>query len=464
MSLIERACGTQGAAGAARRRTNDSERLRARVAALVSPDEIAATLAANPQQARNEVRSACQRIFFEPEWQIVGLEERKRLTEEVVDAMFGFGPLEDLIDDPDITEIMVNGTQSAYCERNGQLHRIPCPFTSDDEIRTLIDRMIGPLGRRIDEASPMVSARLAQGHRVNAIIPPLSLVGPVLTIRKFTERVMRLADMQAKRSFGNDVGRLLSWAVLLRKNIAVSGGTGVGKTTLLNALSCEIPPDERIITIEDSAELRFLEHPHVVRLEARPRNAEGTGEVTIRDLVTNALRMRPDRIVVGECRGAEALDMLQAMNTGHDGSLTTLHANAPSEAISRLETMVRYGADLPVDVVDAYIASALDLIVHLSRGVHGQRYVSEIVEVGFDEATRSCTTHRLYYRDPLSEAGCWTDVPAWADDVIAFGHADEQEVARWRLSCSSHCAPQRRRSGRHARLPEHSRASAPVSA
>ncbi len=251
----------------------------------------------------------------------------------------------------------------------------------------------------------MVNARLGSGHRVHAIISPLSLDGTILTIRKFAEHVITLEEMTTMNSLDEKLLKFLTWAVLMRKNIAVSGGTGSGKTTLLNALSCKISHRERVITIEDSAELRFLEHPHVIRLEARPRNAEGTGEVTIRDLVINALRMRPDRIVVGECRGAEALDMLQAMNTGHDGSLTTLHANSPKETISRLTTMVRYAAELPVDVIENYIASAIDLVVQTSRGVDGSRYISDVVAFNFNEDNKKCEVQQLFYRGPFDRSG-----------------------------------------------------------
>lgn len=223
----------------------------------------------------------------------------------------------------------------------------------------------------------------------------------------------------------------------MKKNIAVSGGTGSGKTTLLNALSCKILHSERVITIEDSAELRFLEHPHVIRLEARPRNSEGTGEVPIRELVINALRMRPDRIVVGECRGAEALDMLQAMNTGHDGSLTTLHANSPKEAITRLTTMVRYAAELPVDIIENYIASAIDLVIQTTRGADGSRYISDVVSFSFDSDKRCCVVNKIFHRDPFGEIQKWFSVPEWINQVNSYKHATKEEVERWKLSLSA---------------------------
>ena len=412
-------------------------RLRQQVQERLSADDIARMMAESPSRARNEVRRACRRVFEQDEWLGVDAHSQNELIGQVLDSVFGFGPLEDLLADPSVTEIMVNGPKSVFYERNGKLYPSRKYFEDDMQLRALIDRILGPLGRRVDESSPMVNARLPEGHRVNVVIPPLALDGPTVTIRKFTDRVLSLDDLSALGSFDQPMRQFLSWAVKLRKNIAVSGGTGSGKTTLLNALSCEIASDERIVTIEDSAELRFLEHPHVVRLEARPRNAEGCGEVTIRDLVINALRMRPDRIVVGECRGAEALDMLQAMNTGHDGSLTTLHANNPREVITRLTTMVRYSADLPVDVVEANIASALDLVVQTTRGADGSRYVSHIAEIGYDLVARSSRVDVLYERGPLEKQGSWKELPAWLSEVTLRGIAGKRGVEAWkqRLCC-----------------------------
>ena len=432
MSLMERAARSEAVTDRDQPSASDLARLKSQVMEIVSADDIAAILATNPQRARNEVRSACRRAFEEPSWVLADARERERLTEELVDAMFGFGPIEELIADEDVTEVMVNGPNAVFYEKEGRIRPARQTFSSAEEIRALVDRILGPLGRRVDESSPMVNARLPQGHRVNVVVSPISLVGPVVTIRKFRSHVMTLADMERAGTFGADVAAVLSWAVRLRKNVAVSGGTGSGKTTLLNALSCVIPPDERIITIEDSAELRFSEHPHVVGLEARPKNAEGLGEVTIRDLVINSLRMRPDRIVVGEVRGAEALEMLQAMNTGHDGSLTTLHANSPAEAVSRLETMARYAADLPVDVIEAYIASALDVVVHMARGVDGHRYVASIAAFSFDRASRSCVVDEIYSRGDLDPTGSWKAEPAWVADAVRYGVATAEEVDRWR--------------------------------
>lgn len=417
----------EGARGCA-----DLDMLREQVRSIMSADEVAAIFAANPERARNEVRSACRQAFESGAAALIAPREREGLIERLVDEVFGFGPLEGMIRDETITEIMVNGPRRIYFERDGHLFRSAQSFSDASQLRALIDRILGPLGRRIDEASPMVDARLPQGHRVHAVIPPLSLDGPLLTIRKFTEHVITLDEMMDAGSLPRSVRTFFRWAVRARKSIAVSGGTGSGKTTLLNALSCEIPKDERIITIEDSAELRFLEHPHVVRLEARPRNAEGTGEVTIRDLVANALRMRPDRIVVGECRGAEALDMLQAMNTGHDGSLTTLHANSPEEAVSRLAMLVRFGADLPVDVIEENIAHALDLIVQVERCADGSRRVASAAELSFDRDARRCEVSMLFERDGAGGALRWRRVPEWVGRwARVAGAATEREVGEW---------------------------------
>ncbi|NGM17205.1 CpaF family protein [Eggerthellaceae bacterium zg-893] len=386
----------------------------------------------NPQRARNELKSACRQVFEDSAWSIVSEGHRADLVERLVDEVFGMGPLEALLADDEVTEIMVNGPESVYFERNGRIVRSGRTFSDEASLRSLIDRILGPVGRRVDESSPLANARLPAGHRVNVVIPPLSLDGPILTIRKFSERVLTLDSLESFGSFDRAMKRFLVWCVLARKSVAVSGGTGSGKTTLLNALSCELPKHERIITIEDSAELRFLEHPHVVRLEARPRNAEGKGEVTIRDLVINALRMRPDRIVVGECRGAEALDMLQAMNTGHDGSLTTLHSNSSSDAVSRLVTMVRYAVDLPVDVIEANIASAFDVVVQTARFMDGRRYVSEVAEFAFDRERRLCETKTLFERATPDRRGEWRQEPEWLDEVEMLGIAGRDEVDEWR--------------------------------
>ncbi len=303
------------------------------------------------------------------------------LERELVQEAVGLGPLEYLLELEDITEIMVNGPNQVYVERGGVLYRTDTAFADDSQVLAAIERIVSPLGRRIDESSPMVDARLADGSRVNAIIAPLSLVGPSITIRKFARKPLEAADLIRFGSISEDVVRFLDICVKVRKNILISGGTGSGKTTLLNVLSSFLPNRERIVTIEDAAELQ-LHQEHLVRLEARPPNVEGRGEVTIRDLVRNSLRMRPDRIVVGECRGGEALDMLQAMNTGHDGSLTTIHANSPRDALARLETLVLMaGFDLPLRAIREQIASAIDIVVQVSRERDGSRKVTHVSEI-----------------------------------------------------------------------------------
>ena len=304
-----------------------------------------------------------------------------RLEEDVFNEAMRLGPLEELLADDTVTEIMVNGHDRVYVERHGKLQLSDCQFMDDASVMSVIERIVAPLGRRIDESQPYVDARLADGSRVNAIVPPLAISGPTLTIRKFSKKSLTAEDFVRFGTWTPNAAEFMKLCVLLRKNIVVAGGTGSGKTTLLNLLSGFIPVDERIVTIEDAAELR-LQQPHVVRLEARPPNIEGKGAVTIRDLVKNSLRMRPDRIIVGECRGGEALDMLQAMNTGHDGSLTTVHANSPHDVVSRLETMVLMsGLELPTRAIREQIASAVDIIIHESRLSDGSRKVVAITEV-----------------------------------------------------------------------------------
>jgi pilus assembly protein CpaF len=314
--------------------------------------------------------------------------DRDRLIREVLDEAVGLGPLEDLLGDESVTEVMVNRHDQIFIERAGRLLPHPTTFTSDRAVMGVIERIVAPLGRRIDEASPMVDARLKDGSRVNAIIPPLAIKGPTLTIRKFATHKLTAPDLVACGSISPQMVTFLDVCVRYRKNIIVSGGTGSGKTTFLNVLSNFIPDGERIVTIEDAAELR-LNHSHLVSLEARPSNVEGRGAVSIRDLVKNSLRMRPDRIVVGECRSGEALDMLQAMNTGHEGSLTTLHANTPRDALARLETLVLMaGMDLPLTAIREQIASAVDIIVQQTRFGCGSRKVTNITEVTGMENSR----------------------------------------------------------------------------
>jgi pilus assembly protein CpaF len=312
---------------------------------------------------------------------ILASKSKRDAIQGVIDEILGFGPIQDLLNDNDVTEIMVNGPFKLYVEKRGKLLSVPNIFRNDQHVLRIIDKIVAPLGRRIDEASPMVDARLPDGSRVNAVIPPLSLRGPTLTIRKFARIPYTAADLVTFGTITQKMLDFLECCVKSRHNILISGGTGSGKTTTLNVLSSLIPHDERIITIEDAAELQ-LQQEHIVTLESRPANLEGKGEVSIRQLVRNALRMRPDRIVVGEVRGGEALDMLQAMNTGHDGSLTTAHTNNPRDALSRIETMVLMaGADLPVRAIREQIAAALDIIVHQSRLSDGSRRVTHITEV-----------------------------------------------------------------------------------
>ncbi len=306
---------------------------------------------------------------------------QEKIENELKHEAIGLGPLEDLISRDDITEIMVNGPDNVYVEHKGVLYKTDTAFADDHQVLAAIDRIVSPLGRRIDESSPMVDARLKDGSRVNAIIPPLSLVGPSITIRKFAKTPLTVENLISYGSITAEIAHFLDVCVKIRKNILISGGTGSGKTTLLNILSGYLPGKERIITIEDAAELQ-LRQEHLVRLESRPANIEGKGEVTIRDLVRNSLRMRPDRIVIGECRGGEALDMLQAMNTGHDGSLTTIHANSPRDALARLETLVLMaGFDLPLRAIREQIASAISIIVQINREKDGSRKVVCVSEI-----------------------------------------------------------------------------------
>ncbi|MFI5179452.1 MAG: ATPase, T2SS/T4P/T4SS family [Vicinamibacterales bacterium] len=333
------------------------------------------------QEVRMRAEAKVLSLLEEEGGHIQARDVRRRIVKDVLDEALGLGPLEDLLADPAVTEIMVNRHDQIYVERKGRLEKTDVRFLNMEQLRGVIERIVAPLGRRIDEKVPMVDARLRDGSRVNAIIPPLALRGPALTIRKFSRKMLGVGDLVKFGSLTEQMSTFLGAAVQARLNIVISGGTGSGKTTLLNLLASFIPEDERIVTIEDAAEVQ-LPQDHVVTLEARPPNIEGEGAITIRDLVRNALRMRPDRIVVGECRAGEALDMLQAMNTGHDGSLTTLHANAPRDALSRLETLaLMSGLDLPARAIRDQIASAVNLVVQQSRLQDGSRRVTHITEV-----------------------------------------------------------------------------------
>ncbi len=332
----------------------------------------------------NEVRTTIQELFEQvlaEENIVLSRPERHRLYEQISAEILGLGPLQPLLEDESITEVMVNGAKNIYIERDGRIHRVPFTFESDEHVMRIIDRIVAPLGRRIDESSPYVDARLTDGSRVNAVIPPISLVGPVITIRKFFKNPITIEQLIEYGTVTPEALQFLKACVEAKLNIVISGGTGSGKTTLLNILSQYIPNDERIVTIENAAELQ-LRQEHVVTLESRPPNIEGKGEVTIRQLVINSLRMRPDRIIVGEIRDEASLDMLQAMNTGHDGSMTTAHANTPRDTLSRIETMaLMAGMDLPVKAIREQVASAIDLVVHEERFKDGTRKLTNITEV-----------------------------------------------------------------------------------
>jgi pilus assembly protein CpaF len=334
----------------------------------------------DPDQLHSEVARLAENLLAIENMPLSGA-DRERLVEEVRHELFGLGPLEPLLADPGVSDILVNDPQNIYIERRGKIERTDVTFKDSEHLMRVIERIVSSVGRRIDESSPMVDARLKDGSRVNAIIPPLALDGPVLSIRRFGAEPLRIDRLIEYGAITKDIAEMFQMCVHARLNVLISGGTGAGKTTLLNALSAYIPVEQRIITIEDSAELQ-LQQPHVVRLETRPPNIEGRGEVTQRDLVKNALRMRPDRIVIGEVRGGEAIDMLQAMNTGHDGSLTTIHANTPRDAIARLETMIQMtGMRLSDRAMRQQIASALDLVIQVARLSDGTRRVTSISEI-----------------------------------------------------------------------------------
>ena len=347
---------------------------------LITGMDLAAIGTMDEQELRVEVRRAAE-VLSRQGADLLNLSERERLVTEVLDETFGLGPLEPLMRDPTITDIMINGPKVAYVERKGRLERVDIGFHDDRHLVQIIQRIAGRIGRRVDETSPMVDARLADGSRVNAVIAPLALDGALLSIRRFGKKPLLANDLVGFRAITQEMIDFLSACIKARINLVISGGTGSGKTTLLNALSSFIPEDERVATIEDAAELR-LQQPHVVRMETRAANIEGSGEITTRDLVKNALRMRPDRIIIGECRGAETLDMIQAMNTGHEGSMTTVHANTPRDALSRLETMISMaGLELPIRALRSQFASAVDLIIQASRLQGGPRKVTSISEV-----------------------------------------------------------------------------------
>jgi pilus assembly protein CpaF len=354
------------------------------------------------EQVRQIVRALC-----EEENTLLNLSERERLTQEILDEAFGLGPLEALLADPTISDILINGPKHVYIERGGRLELSDVTFKDDEHLLHIIDKIVAPLGRRCDEVCPMVDARLKDGSRVNAIIPPLAIDGPCVSIRRFGRDPITWDDYIRFKSCAPEMVEFLRACVVARLNILIVGGTGSGKTTLLNNLSSFIPEDERIVTIEDAAELQ-LRQPHVVRLETRPANIEGKGRITIRDLLINALRMRPDRIVVGECRGGEALDMLQAMNTGHEGSMTTIHANTTRDAVQRIETMVLMsGFELPSRAIRQQFASAIDLIVQASRLTGGCRKITAITEVqGMEGDAITMQDIFRFEQEGVNSAGC----------------------------------------------------------
>ena len=360
--------------------------------------------------------------------------ERDALVERIADELVGMGPLEPLLSDAAVTEIMVNGPGDIYVERGGLIEPTGIAFSSEAALRRIIERIVVRAGRHVDEASPMVDARLADGSRVNVVLPPLAVRGPALTIRKFVRTRLDLAELTSRGALSAPMAQFLAAAIRARRNIVVSGGTGSGKTTLLNALAGEIPERERVVTVEDAAELA-LHHHHVVALESRPANLEGGGAIGIRELVRNALRMRPNRIIVGECRGGEALDMLQAMNTGHEGSLTTAHANSPRDLLARLEIMaLMSGLDLPLPAVRAQVAGAVDLIVHQVRLAGGARRVASIVEVlGVDAGIVQLQELFRLYRGAGSDGGDWRHEACgqFPSCAAAFAAANEPLHREW---------------------------------
>ena len=347
---------------------------------LITGMDLSALSTMSEEELRAEVRRGAEELCRQSS-DLLSYSERERLISEVLDETFGLGPLETLMRDPHISDIMINGPKTVYVEKRGRLQRSEVVFNDEKHLIEIVRRIVSRIGRRIDESSPMCDARLADGSRVNAIIPPLALDGTLLSIRRFGKSPLLAKDLVEKKAITQDMVSFLSACIKARVNLVISGGTGSGKTTLLNALSSFIPEEERVATIEDAAELR-LQQPHVVRMETRPPNVEGQGEVNTRDLVRNALRMRPDRIIIGECRGAETLDMLQAMNTGHDGSMTTVHANDTRDAISRMEMMIGMaGFDLPIWIIRRQIASAISIIVQAARLSGGVRRIIKISEI-----------------------------------------------------------------------------------
>lgn len=383
-------------------------------------------------RARAELAVALEAVLNTKGYEDVDPYDRAVLVQQVLDEVCGLGPIQALLEDDSVTEVMINGCEGLFFERNGELHPADARFESPEQIMIVIDRILAPLGRRLDRASPLVSARLPNGDRVNAVADSVAINGPSVTIRKFSEQAWTLERLVGLGALPSWYAVLLSWAVRMRRGIAVAGGTGSGKTTLLNALSCEIGMGERIVTIEDSAELRFDAHPNVVRLEARDASIEGTGEVSIRELVKNALRMRPDRIVVGEVRGEECIDMLQAMNTGHEGSLTTLHAGSDQEAVLRLVLMARFGMDLPTELIEEQVATAIDVIVMARRMPDGTRVIASASLVGRGVGDEVVHLERFVEFDQATRQWSLLFEPAFVEGGVREGLIEREEVREWR--------------------------------
>ena len=438
MSVLERVREVESTRGAAEQAPASlrlmRERLKGALVERMGLSVIAGMLSSEDAKlVRDELAVALEAILNGRGFEGLLPDERDTLVRQVLDEVCGLGPIQSLLEDDEITEVMINGCSALFYEREGELHPAETVFDSPEQIMIVMDRILAPLGRRLDRSSPIVSARLANGDRVNAVASPVAIDGPAVTIRKFSARAWSLARLVDLGSIPGWFAELLSWAVRSRRSIAVAGGTGSGKTTLLNALSCEIPVTERIVTIEDSAELRFDTHPNVVRLEARGASIEGSGEITIRDLVKNALRMRPDRIVVGEVRGGECIDMLNALNTGHDGSLTTLHAGSADEAVLRLILMARFGMDLPTALIEEQIATAIDLIVVTRRLSDGCRVVTSLSEVSRGEGGQALLDECVTF-DFVDRSWALGHEPRFVGAALADGILTEEEVQRWR-SC-----------------------------
>ena len=408
MALRERLIGNQSGPGGGSDGTGQHsfQEMKARLhRTLINRMDLTKLSSLTPDQVHAEVSRLAEAVLAQ-EAMPLSVSERERLVNDVQHELFGLGPLEPLLKDPTVSDILVNSHDTIYIERRGKIEATTVRFKDDEHLMRVIERIVSSVGRRIDESSPMVDARLQDGSRVNAIIPPLSIDGPVLSIRRFGSDPLRMSSLIENKALTKDIADMLQMVVHARLNVLISGGTGAGKTTLLNALSAFIPENERIVTIEDSAELQ-LQQPHVVRLETRPPNIEGRGEVTQRDLVRNALRMRPDRIVIGEVRGGEAIDMLQAMNTGHDGSLTTVHANTPRDALARLETMIQMtGMRLSDRAMRQQVASALNLVVQVARLSDGSRRVTSISEItGMEGETITMQEIFMYERTGVDKEG-----------------------------------------------------------